>query len=53
MNQLFNTIRRVMAEYSAEFGVSHDRMMSEMALGVLSFAVLFIDTALIIAQVRP
>lgn len=53
MNRLLDSIRMVITDYSAEFGIPRDRMLGDTAFAMLAFMVLFIDTVLIIAQVRP
>ena len=53
MTRLLDSIRCVVAEYSETFGVPQDRMLGDTALAMLAFVVLFIDTVLIVAQVRP
>lgn len=52
MTRLLDPIRCVIAEYSAEFGVPRDRMLGDTAFAILAFAVLFMDTVLIVAGVR-
>ena len=52
MTRLLDSIRCVIAEYSADFGVPKDRMLGDTAFAVLAFVVLFIDTVLIVAGVR-